>query len=347
MQQTDFGITRDGKIAHRFLLTNRHGMRVEVSDFGALVLSVFVPDRYGTLRDVVLGYKNLADYYSQDTGFGAYIGRNANRIAGAAVVIEGIRYPLDKNDGENNIHSGFNRSHDKLYAAEVGRSFVEFRRISPHLEQGFPGDLEQTIRYTLTDNNEFIIDYRMRSNRTTVVNPTNHSYFNLNGHCSGTILSHKLEIPSGQILETDTNRIPTGNLVEVAHTPFDFRSRKPIGQDIAEPHTLLQAAHGYDHNYIFPNDRRFRKMACLYAAESGIAMEVFSDLCGLQVYTANFLDVSNGKENAVYGKHCGVCFETQFYPNACNDPRFPSPILPADQEFASRTVYRFVRNSLF
>lgn len=345
MWHTDFGTTKDGEKVHRFLLINNRGMCVEVSDFGALVLSVYVLDRHGRNRDVVLGYDNLMDYYEQETGFGAYIGRNANRIAGAEVTIEGTKYLLDKNNNGNNLHSGFNRSHDKRYITETGKngegSYVEMKRHSPHLEQGFPGNLKQVIRYTLTDKNEFIIDYEMLSDMATVVNPTNHSYFNLDGHKSGTILRHDMEIYSGQILETDTEMIPTGRIVDVAGTPFDFRKRKQIGKDIGADNPLLKNAGGYDHNYIFPNDRKLRKVAKLYGADSGIQMEVFSDLCGLQVYTGNFLNGQKGKDGAVYNKQSGVCFETQFFPNSCNEPAFPSCILPAYEMFKSRTVYRF------
>ena len=238
MWHTDFGITKEGEKAHRFLLTNNRGMCVELSDFGALVLSVYVLDRHGRNRDVVLGYDNLTDYYEQDTGFGAYIGRNANRIAGAEVTIEGTKYLLDKNDNQNNLHSGFNRSHHKLYSVKNGKDdvceFVQMERYSPHMEQGFPGNLKQTIRYSLTDKNEFIIDYEMLSDMTTVVNPTNHSYFNLDGHNSGTILKHYMEIYSGQILEIGNDMIPTGRIIDISDTPFDFRKRKQIGKDIDE-----------------------------------------------------------------------------------------------------------------
>lgn len=345
MWHTEFGTTKEGETAYRYLLMNNRGMCVEVSDFGALVLSVFVLDRYGKNRDVVLGYDNLTDYYEQETGFGAYIGRNANRIAGAEVTIEGIKYLLDKNNNGNNLHSGFNRSHDKIYRARTGQNeegkFVELERYSSHMEQGFPGNLRQIIRYTLTDENEFIIDYEMQSDKTTVVNPTNHSYFNLDGHKSGTVLNHDMEIYSGQILETDKDMIPTGRIVDVADTPFDFRKRKRVGKEIDSENILLKNAGGYDHNYIFPNDRRLRKVAELYGADSGIVMEVFTDLCGLQVYTGNFLNGQKGKENAVYEKQSGICFETQFYPNACKEPEFPSCILPAYKVFKSRTVYQF------
>lgn len=345
MWNTVFGVTKEGKKAHRYILVNNKGMSVELSDFGALVLSIYVLDKYGRKRDVVLGYDNLMDYYEQNTGFGAYIGRNANRIAGAEVTIEDIKYLLDKNDNQNNLHSGFNRSHHKLYSVRNGKTdaceFVEMERYSPNMEQGFPGNLEQKIRYTLTDKNEFIIDYEMLSDMTTVVNPTNHSYFNLDGHNSGTILKHYMEIYSGQMLELGNDMIPTGKIIDISDTPFDFRKSKQIGKDIDADNSQIKIAGGYDHNYIFPNDRKTRKVAKLYGADSGIRMDVYSDLCGLQVYTGNYLNGQIGKDGAIYNKRSGVCFETQFYPNSCNNPEFPSCILPAYKIFKSRTAYQF------
>ena len=176
---------------------------------------------------------------------------------------------------------------------------------------------------------------------TTIVNPTNHSYFNLDGHNSGTILKHYMEIYSGQMLELGNDMIPTGEIIDISDTPFDFRKSKQIGKDIDADNSQIKIAGGYDHNYIFPNDRKTRKVAKLYGADSGIRMDVYSDLCGLQVYTGNYLNGQIGKDGAIYNKRSGVCFETQFYPNSCNNPEFPSCILPAYKIFKSRTVYQF------
>jgi len=181
----------------------------------------------------------------------------------------------------------------------------------------------------------------MLSDMTTVVNPTNHSYFNLDGHNSGTILKHYMEIYSGQILEIGNDMIPTGRIIDISDTPFDFRKRKQIGKDIDADNPQMKIAGGYDHNYIFQNDRKLRKVAKLYGADSGIGMDVYSDLCGLQFYTGNFLNGQIGKDGAVYKKRSGVCFETQFYPNSCNTSQFPSCILPAYKVFKSRTIYHF------
>ncbi len=344
-EEAFFGKLDTGEIAYRYVLENTKNTRIEVTDFGALVLSITVKDRNGVFTDVALGFDKLEDYINTDTGMGAYVGRNANRIKGAAVCIEGVKYTLDKNDGENNLHSGYESSFCKLYDTKRGESaegeYVEFYRISPHLEQGFPGNLEQKIRYTLTDSNAFIIDYEMISDKSTIVNPTNHTYFNLDGHNSGDILQHELEVYSDAYLATDEALIPTGEIVEVAGTPMDFRIRKKVGADIESDYLPLQYAHGYDHNYVFENDRALKKVAKLYGAHSGIHMTVLSDLCGLQVYSGNFLNGQIGKSGAVYHKRAGICFETQFYPNSCNEAKFPSPLLQAGEKFTSRTIYLF------
>ena len=345
MKKICFGITKDGQQASKYVLQNAKGMEVEVSDFGALVLAIRIPDNKGNVRDVVLGFDTMEEYYDISTGFGAYIGRNANRIEGANLVIDNIEYQLDVNNGKNNLHSGLDRSHCKLYQAVYGEneveSYVELSRTSPHMEQGFPGDLEQKICYTLTDKNEFIIDYEMTSNRTTVVNPTNHSYFNLNGHNRGNILAHELEIYSKEFLLTDEQLIPTGEIASVLGTPMDFTSKKEIGRDIEAAYEPLVVAGGYDHNYIFENDGKIKHFATFSSRESGIEMKVFSDMCGMQIYTGNFLDGEKGKEGAIYERHAGICFETQFYPNACKQPKFPTSILPAGKMFRSRTIYKF------
>jgi len=340
-----FGQLSTGEIASRYVLENQNGMRLEVSDFGALVLSIIVRDKNGVFRDVALGFDKMEDYFRTETGMGAYVGRNANRIKGASVCIEGVNYTLDANDGKNNLHSGFDRSHCKIYEARCEKTehsqSVEFYRISPHLEQGFPGSLEQRIRYTLTDENEFIIDYNMTTDKSTIVNPTNHTYFNLDGHDSGDVLQQELEVYSDFYLNIDKESIPTGEITDVTHTPMDFCQRKKIGRDIQMEYLPLQYARGYDHNYVFANDRVLKKVAKLHAAKSGITMTVLSDLCGLQVYSGNFLDVKNGKDGAVYSKNSGICLETQFYPNSCNEPKFPSPLLKPGERFTSRTIYQF------
>ena len=346
MQKLEFGLTHDGEKASKYVLVNKEGMEIEVSDFGALILAIRVADKAGKKIDVQLGYDTLEENYDNDCGFGAYIGRNGNRIEGAEVTLDGGSYKIEKNDnGCNNLHSGSNRSHTKFYQASVGERaegrYVELERVSPHLEQDFPGNLQQKIRYTLTDKNEIILDYEMVSDMTTVVNPTNHSYFNLAGHNSGDVLTHELEVYADGFLPTDEKLIPTGEVASVDGTPMDFRKAKTVGQDIDADFLPIRLGGGLDHNYCFANDGRLKKLAKLYSPASGIFMEVFSDLCGMQVYSGNFLDGKKGKGGAVYGKRAGICFETQFYPNSCKEPKFPSCVLPAGKVFKSRTIYQF------
>ena len=209
------------------------------------------------------------------------------------------------------------------------------------MEQGFPGNLKQIIRYTLTEQNTFQIDYEMVSDKTTIINPTNHTYFNLNGHNSGSVLEHEMEVFSDTFLETDEELIPTGKLLNIEKTPMDFQKRKQIGKDIFSNYKPLLLANGYDHNYVFSNDGILKKMAKLYGTDSGITMTVFSDLCGLQIYSGNFLNGEIGKNGAIYEKRNGICFETQYYPNACKEPDFPSSIRKAGEVFQSRTMYQF------
>ncbi len=340
-----WGLTHEGRQAYRYVLENDHGMTVELSDFGALILAIRLPVGGGE-RDVVLGYDTMEEYYSNGAGFGAYIGRNGNRIGGAKVTLEGVCYELERNNNGNNLHSGSDRSCYKLYSAESGEDaegvYLSLSRVSPHMEQGFPGNLEQTIRYTLTPDNTLKIHYRMVSDRETVINPTNHCYFNLAGHSGGSITEHTLTLLSEAFLPTDNELIPTGEVRSVEGTPFDFRTPCKVGARIDDDYEPLNQAGGYDHNYCFPNDGAYRKVAAITCPEGALTMEVYSDLCGMQVYTGNFLGGDKGKDGAVYHRRNGICFETQGYPNACNTPSFPATVYPAGKVFDSTTAYRFV-----
>ena len=347
VKETFWGHTREGQAAKKYVLTNANGMEVVLSDFGASILIVKVPDQKGDMVDVMLGYDTLEEYYDNSCGFGAYVGRNANRIAEAKVTLDGVTYELEANSkGINNLHSGSNRSHYQFYDAEIGccaeGEYVEFSRVSPHMEQGFPGNLQQKIRYILTNDNELQIKYNMVSDKTTVINVTNHSYFNLSGHDSGDILSHELVICSDEFLLSDENLLPTGEIAKVEGTPMDFREMHLVGERIQEDYEPLVFAGGYDHNYILPNDKQLRKAAWSRSPKTGIAMEVWTDLCGMQVYTGNFLDHRKGKGGVYYEKQGGICFETQFYPNSCNEKAFPSCVFGPGEVFESTTVYKFL-----
>lgn len=341
-----FGTTKEGEKASTFTITNDHGMTVVLTDYGANIISVLVPDKQGKKADVVLGYDKLADYEKNAPGFGSFIGRHANRIANAKATIKDKVYELEKNDGENNLHSG-NKSFNKfMYETEIFEDddeiSVEFSRLSPDMEQGFPGNLDYSVTYTVTNENELVMEYYGVSNKDTIVNFTNHSYFNLAGHNAGSIEQHEVWIDSDKITAIEEGLIPNGEYIDVTDTPMDFRKRKRIGADINADYDPLKMALGYDHNYVLNcTGDDIEKVAELYDPKSGRLMEVFTDLPGMQLYTGNFIVSEKGKENALYHKRDGVCFETQYYPNACNIKNFPSPVVKAHEEFETVTIFKF------
>lgn len=345
--QKSFGKTSRGEEAVLYTLTNGNGMKVSVTNFGANIVHIIVPDAKGNMADVNLGFENIAGYEENPPGLGSFIGRHANRIGGAKFELNGKVYELEKNDGQNNLHSGFSGYNKFMYETEVYEdeeiASVEFSRLSPHMEQGFPGNLDITVTYSLTEANELVIEYLAVSDRDTIVNLTNHAYFNLSGHNSGSILDHKLWIKANQFTPTAKDLIPTGEIWDVTGTPMDFRTFKTIGQDIEAEYEPLQFAGGYDHNYVLDICcSEVEKVAELVDEKSGRRMEVFTDMPGMQLYTGNFLtSVNNSKAGAVYHRRDGVCFETQFFPNSCNTPSFPSCMLKAGKEFDSVTIYKF------
>ncbi len=345
--QKSFGITKNGEEASLYTITNGNGMEVSFTDFGAHIVDIIVPDAKGNLADVNLGYKDLKGYEDNQQGFGAFIGRHANRIGGAKFEINGKVYELDKNDGINNLHGGNVRYNNFMYETEVYEDedmiSVEFSRLSPHMEQGFPGNLDVTVTYSLTEANELVIEYLAVSDKDTIINLTNHSYFNLAGHNSGSILDQKVWIKANQFTPTDNKLIPTGELKDVAGTPLDFRTFKSIGQDINEDYEPLKIAGGYDHNYVLDiSGNEIEKVAELVDEKSGRRMEVFTDLPGMQLYTANWVeDRGDSKDGAIYGKRGAVCFETQYFPNSCNISTFPSCRFEAGKEYESVTIYKF------
>ncbi len=344
-----FGITKDGQEVTAYTLKNDNGMEVTVLDFGAVVTSIVVPDKNRNMADVVLGYESLDKYEVNDPSFGGFIGRHANRIANAEFTLNEKIYHLQKNNGENNLHGGDPHYRRQMYEAEVfdedGASSVEFSRLSPDMEQGFPGNFDVTVTYTLSEENEFMIEYSGVSDKDTVVNLTNHSYFNLAGHNTGSVLEHKVRIYANQFTPTDDSMIPTGEYRDVEGTPMDFREMKTLGQDIKADYVPLKQGNGYDHNFVLNKQegKNEVELAAEYWDEkSGRFMEVFTDLPGMQLYTANWLDEKEGcKENAVYHSRDAVCFETQFYPNACNTPQFPTSVLKAEEEYNHVTIYKF------
>lgn len=342
-----FGITSKGEEATLYTITNDNGMTVSFTDYGANIVSILVPDSKGEVVDVCLGYDNLAGYEKNGPGFGSFIGRHANRIAGAKFELNGKVYELDKNDGENNLHGGFVGYNKFMYQTKIYEAddtiSIEFSRLSPHMEQGFPGNLDVSVTYSLTQANELVIEYSAVSDRDTIVNLTNHCYFNLEGHNAGSILDHKVWIKANQFTPTSADLIPTGELRDVTGTPMDFRVAKKVGQDIDANYEPLILGKGYDHNYVLDiKGTEVEKVAELIEEKSGRKMEVYTDLSGMQLYTGNFLAGENGKDGAVYNKRAGICFETQYFPNSCNIKSFPSCVLKAGKEFDSVTIYKFL-----
>ena len=345
MKIADFGVNRKGETSKLYTLENGGGMEIAVSDFGATLHSLMVLDRRGIKRDVVLGYDSPSEYEGPSgTFFGATVGRNANRIGGAAFCLNGRTYHLDQNDGRNNLHSGFDFwSFRKWEVRESTADRIVFGLHSPDGDQGFPGTVDAEVAYQLTEDNRLVISYRARTDEDTPLNLTNHSYFNLNGHDSGPVLGQTLWIDGDYFTETDEELIPTGMLLPVEGTPMDFRKEKPIGQDIRKDYPALVMGKVYDHNWCLKNQGKFAKAAVLSSADSGITMEVYTDLPGIQIYTGNYLNQEKGKKNAVYMENQGICFETQYFPDAVNHKNFPSSICRKGELYQTKTEFRFVK----
>ena len=318
---------------------------MEVSDFGATLVSLLIPDKDGKLLDVVLGYDNPKQYEGPaGTFFGATVARNANRIGNAAFTLNGKEYKLDKNNGENNLHSGLDFQSFRIWEVkETNENSIVFALNSPDGDQGYPGEVNIEVKYTLTNDNEVEIEYLAVPEDETIINYTNHSYFNLNGHASGDVLDHEVWLDAEAFTRADAASIPTGEITPVEGTPMDFRTAKTIGRDINEEYEAIIFGAGYDHNWCLNNNGKFAKVVELYSDVSGIRMEVYTDLPGVQMYTGNFINNELGKEGVVYQRRQGVCFETQYYPDAINHDNFQSPVFKKGEKYNTKTVYKFVR----
>ncbi len=344
MKTRAFGTGRNGEPATLYTFENKNGMIMEVSDFGATLYSVLVPDKEGNLCDVVLGCDAPEEYIRVNTGFGATIGRNGNRIGNAAFVLNGKTYQLEKNDnGANNLHSGTDYYHFCMWdVKDTTENSITYALCSSDGDQGYPGNFDVEVTYTLTEDNAIQIDYHGITDADTIANMTNHSYFNLNGHVSGDIHGHVLWMDADAFVATDDTLIPTGEIVPVEGTPMDFRTKKEVGRDIEEDYEALNFAGGYDHNWCLNNAGAYAKVIEISGELSGITMEVYTDLPGVQVYAGNFLNGEIGKGGVSYQKRQGICFETQHYPDAINHKNFPSPVLKAGEVYQTRTTYRFI-----
>ena len=341
MKVTDFGATVKGDETKLYTLTNKNGMEIAVSDYGATLVQVIVPDKEGKPWDVVLGYDEAAGYEEGDLFFGAIVGRSANRIGGASFELNGVTYQLEKNDNGNNLHSGMDFYNQRMWKVkETADDYITFELDSPDGDQGYPGAVHIEVTYTLTEDNAVKIAYHAVPDADTLINMTNHSYFNMDGHASGDVLDQEVWIDADAFTRADAESIPTGEITPVEGTPMDFRKEKVVEKEIGADYTPLKLAGGYDHNWVL-NGKGFRKAASAESEETGIKMEVYTDLPGMQFYSGNFLAGSKGKEGAVYEKGYGICFETQYFPDAIHKENFESPITKAGEVYDTTTVYKF------
>lgn len=346
MEKKSFGKGKDGTEYTLYTLTNKNNMTVVLTDLGATIVSVLVPDRDGVQRDVVLGYGCPQDYLDHTCYFGAVIGRSGNRIDKGRFTIHGTTYQLAMNDNENNLHSGpdgYDKRRWQVKSVNEEKNSILFLLSSPDGDQGFPGNCQLAVTYTLTDDNELILHYDADTDADTVMNPTNHVYFNLSGHDSGRILDQELTIHAQYYTEVrDGQAIPTGRLIPVEGTPMDFTQAKPIGRDIEADYQQMKYVGGYDHNYaLCAEPGEMKKMAEAHSAQTGITLEAFTTCCGMQFYAGNFITESAGKDGASYGPRSGFCLESHYYPNAINQEGFAHPLLRAGEHYDSTTIYRF------
>lgn len=338
--------TMEGIDVGLFTLKNDNGMEVHISEYGGIITHLFIPDQTGSVDDVVLGFDNLEDYRGVHPYFGAIIGRYGNRIAQGKFEIDGETYDLAINDGPNSLHGG-EVGFDKVvwdgHIIEVGDGKgIELRRVSPDMEEGYPGELTVAVQYLINSDNQLTINYTATTDKTTVVNLTNHTYFNLKGAGNGDILDHELMIDADKITPVDSTLIPTGKMMQVTNTPFDFRIQQPIGSRINTRHPQITYGGGYDHNFVAVSNLGLTVIADVYEPTTGRTMTVKTTEPGVQFYTGNFLDGSNiGKGGRSYEKRHGFCLETQHFPDSPNQPSFPSTLLSPGEVYESTTVYGF------
>ncbi|MDF2515237.1 MAG: galactose mutarotase [Sphingobacterium sp.] len=334
----------DGKEVKLFQLKNDK-IAVTLTNYGARLVSLIVPNKDGSVTDVILGYDSAKEYKENYNNFyGAIVGRYGNRIGKAAFTLNGQSYSLEKNDGENSLHGGTNGVYNKVWeVVNNTATAITLAYTSPDKEAGYPGTVRMEVTYTLEDNGGLAIDYQATTDKETVLNLTNHAYFNLNGAGDASILDHKLQIDAKAITEVDNTLIPTGKSLPVAGTAFDFTKPTGIGDRIEDDNAQLKIGKGYDHNFELNKQDGFQKVAWVHAAKTGIQMEVYTTEPGLQFYSGNFMKDSDpkGKGGKVYAFRSAFCLETQHFPDAPNHPNFASTVLKPGEKYSSKTAYRF------
>lgn len=346
--KSSFGTMPTGENVDLYLLRNVHGMEARITNYGGIVVSLTAPDRNGAYADIVLGFDDLESYLTKnDPYFGAIIGRYGNRIAGGRFKLNGVEYKLAVNNGENHLHGGIKGFDKVLWTGREMRTkdgpAVALTYLSKNGEEGYPGNLNVRVVYTLTNKNELKIEYSATTDKDTVINLTHHTYFNFLGEGNGTILNHRMQINADRFLPTDAGSIPTGELQKVAGTPFDFLKTAAIGARIDQDHEQLKFGRGYDHTWVI-NGRSgtLRHAATVTDSFNGRTMELWTTEPGVQFYTGNFLDGSlTGKSGKPYPRRSGFCLETQHYPDSPNQPSFPTTTLRRGAIYRSTTIYRF------
>ncbi|MDG2397535.1 MAG: galactose mutarotase [Flavobacteriaceae bacterium] len=347
ISKSDYGKTPDGISVEQYILKNKKGMKIAIITYGGIITSWTAPDKNGMYQDIVLGYNSLDEYIKSTPYFGAIIGRYGNRIANGKFTLEGIEYTLAQNNGPNNLHGGI-KGFDKVVwnAEEVISDTIIGLKLTYHSkdkEEGFPGNLETVVTYTLTEDNTLEVLYEATTDKKTIINLTQHSYFNLSGDFNKTILNHEITIDADTYIPVDETLIPTGELAPVAGTPFDFRKPKTMALEINADNDQLKKGGGYDHCWVLNDqDEGMRLNATAYHPESGRVLEVFSNEPGIQLYSGNFLDGTlPSKNGGTYAYRSGFCLETQHYPDSPNQNNFPSVVLSPGEKYSSKTSFKF------
>lgn len=340
-----YGTLKSGEEVYVYTLDNGKGVSAEILTYGGIIKNLYVTDKNGVKTDIVLGRDTLEDYLTNDGYIGAAIGRHANRIARGEFELSGNTYHVGINEGKNSLHGGKVGFDKKVWEAKEGGTdnapSLIMSLVSPDGEEGFPGTVEVTMTYTITEDNALKINYKAVSDKDTVLNLTNHSYFNLAGHDSGEMTKQVLQINSGFYTPNDSECMPTGEVLSVAGTPFDFRTPKAIGRDINADFAQIQAVGGFDHNFAIEG-RGYRMAAVAKCEENGINMEVWTDKPAMQLYTSNALPEGTYKNGAKYKPHDAFCLETQYFPNAMAHSHYPSPILKKGEVYDFTTEYKFI-----
>lgn len=332
---------------NNYTIENANGTWLTASNLGAAVVSLLVKDKQGKLTDMVLGYDTHSCYEADEFYVGVVVGRYANRVAGGTVALGNKKYKLHVREGGYHLHGGLEGFNKKVFQAtpfqQAGKSGIVFKYTSPHLEEGFPGELQLEVIYTLNDEDAWSIEYKAISSKTTLVNLTQHTYFNLSGNAANKIDNHQLKILSSYYLPVNNMQVPTGEIANVSGTPFDFTETKKIGQDILQDNEQLKISNGYDHSFVLEKEHSPLLKHAVIVSEpvSGIEMNVYTTEPAVHFYSGNFLNNIKGKNGVIYNKRSGFCLETQHFPDAPNHPHFPSTVLKAGEEFYSKTIFKF------